>query len=65
MFKDDTAIVMQDSKWDRLNNSKQRGQVDMECRRMRDIDDTIAPPFEGKIRKPVIILCNLVLNSIL
>ncbi|CAG9772560.1 unnamed protein product [Ceutorhynchus assimilis] len=48
--QDDTAIVAQESNLG-PNASIILSQVDLECRRMRDIDNRIAPPFEGPLER--------------
>lgn len=48
VFKDDTSIVAQENDWG-SNSSKMVSQIDMECRRMRKVDNEIAAPFEGNV----------------
>ncbi|KAJ8921357.1 hypothetical protein NQ315_002972, partial [Exocentrus adspersus] len=48
---DDTAVVMLEQKWTFLNNSQQITQIDEECKKLRDIGDRIAEPFEGPLER--------------
>jgi hypothetical protein len=45
---DDTAVVINEQQWDFANNSKQIEIVDNDCRKMKEVDDVQANPFEGK-----------------
>lgn len=53
--EDDTAIVMMEQKWTKSNNSEQIKEVNDECIKMREKDDTIADPFQGPIERFVTI----------
>ncbi|XP_068909627.1 uncharacterized protein [Tenebrio molitor] len=48
---DDTAVVIHEQQWDFANNSKQIEIVDNDCRKMKEVDDVQANPFEGPLER--------------
>lgn len=48
---DDTSFIIQEQRWHRVNDVKQIEQVDMECQKMRKIDDILADPFAGPLER--------------
>ncbi|KAJ8966943.1 hypothetical protein NQ314_003206, partial [Rhamnusium bicolor] len=48
---DDTAVVMQEQHWSFTNNTNQIYQIDEECKKLRNIGNTAAVPFEGPLER--------------
>lgn len=48
---DDTSFVIQEQRWDRVRDDEQIQQVDEECQKMRNVDDTMADPFAGPLER--------------
>lgn len=48
---DDTSFVIQEQRWDRINDAEQIKQVDSECEKMRRIDNKMADPFAGPLER--------------
>ncbi|XP_060526923.1 uncharacterized protein LOC132702357 [Cylas formicarius] len=49
--EDDSAVVIQEQRWERVKNAEQIGQIEFECKKLRDADDHYARPFEGPLER--------------